>query len=165
MCSPAPRRRRCGGREGGLMMNRRQVTNRSGKAPEWHYLLWIGLTLLPLSVIVACVFLLPKVPPEAPKSGIMVSRGVLGLSANPYLKRQGGGSYRLLCPVASHGIARGDRHRRSCFDDRIWKMKGEHVTVRHGEPVTGGASKVVVCDVIDAKGKSLIIAGFTWRCA
>ena len=147
------------------MIERPQVSNRNNKAPEWQYLVWIGLTLLPLSVIVACAFLLPKVPLEAPKSGIIVSQGVLGLSSNPYLKRQGDGTYRLLCPAVSRGFKRVDRHRRYCFDDRIWKMKGEHVTVRHGEPVTGGASKVIVCNVADAKGRSLIRAGFTWRCA
>lgn len=128
------------------------MTSETSKAPGWQYLLWIGLAVAPVVFAFVGIFFLPTNPAEAPKGGIVVSRGVLGLSTNPYLKRQEGGTYRLLCPVASYP----DRHRRSCFDDRIWKMKGEVVTVSHGQPVRGGITKVVICDITDAGGKSLV---------
>ena len=106
------------------------------------------------------IFSFPRILSQAPKDDILVSQGTLGLSTNPYLKVKEGGTYRLLCPLR----AVRDRNRRYCFDERIWKMKNARVVVGHGRPIRGGVNKVVVCDVTDERGKTLLRPGWATKC-
>lgn len=133
---------------------------RTSYAPDWQYLLWAGLTIFPIALILVVIFLLPVVPSEATKDNILVSRGILGLAENPYLKRREGGVYRLLCPLAPYR----DRHRRWCFDERLWRMKGEEIIVSHGQPIKSGVTKVVICDITDAEGATLFRPGQAAKC-
>lgn len=109
------------------------------------------MSVIPIGALIAVLWI-PSTEPMSSDNEIFISKGTLRHSTgNSYLSKDDGRAFRLYCPQLPL-----DRHRRDCFVDNIWEMQGISVVVTHDKPIEWGIPKVVVCDVRDAAGKSLL---------
>lgn len=129
----------------------------SSSALKGALLLVILPSLLLVTVIVSCSALVREPPTPTDQYGTQVSIGILGGGNFPYLKKDGR-SFRMICPFA------GPKKRRGCFQHRIFDLEGTRITVRHDPPRKFGTSFIVVRDVLDANGQSLIRSIWMQNC-
>lgn len=130
------------------------------RSPTWQYVLWACLLTSP-AWGVAIVAMLPRTDrAEAMSDEVFVTRGVLrNGTGNPYLVKADGSSYSLVCPPI-----KGDRKRRACFVDSWWELNGSKVVVTHRKPYKRILSEVVVCNITDSAGRSILRPAWVNNC-
>jgi hypothetical protein len=127
---------------------------------SWQYALFACLLTAPVWGSVLSLLMAKSGPSGPPGTETFVSKGLFGNGiGEPYLKKQDGHSYRLLCPSIP-----GDRHRRACFVGTWPAHAGTDVVVIHRKPVKRIVDAVEVCNVMDAAGNSLLTPQWAGHC-